>query len=121
MGWGGSEFFLAERQSRLYPHMRAQFGRDPTAVSKKLPFNFIRRCVFNVVNPPLPEIVLPHEGDRYRLCHGEQYRIEQQTPGQSNVYHNNCVDQVRIKGGRILSVDALGELHDMFYESRSFG
>ena len=35
--------FLAESQSRLYPHMRAKFGRDPTAVSKKVPFNFISR------------------------------------------------------------------------------
>ena len=43
MGWGGSEFFLAESQSRLYPHMRAKFGRDPMAVSKKVPFNFISR------------------------------------------------------------------------------
>ena len=45
MGWGGSEFFLAESQSRLYPHMRAKFGRDPTAVSKKVPLNFISRYV----------------------------------------------------------------------------
>ena len=43
MGWGGSEFVLAESQTRLYPHMRAQFGRDPTAVSKKVPFNIISR------------------------------------------------------------------------------
>ena len=43
MGWGGSEFVLAESQSRLYPAMRAKFGRDPTAVSKKVPFNFISR------------------------------------------------------------------------------
>ena len=41
--WGGSEFFLAESQSRLYPHMRAKCRRDPTAVSKKVPFNFISR------------------------------------------------------------------------------
>ena len=39
----GQNFFLAESQSRLYPHMRAQFGRDPTAVSTKVPFNFISR------------------------------------------------------------------------------
>ena len=45
MGWGGSEFFLAESQSRLYPHMRAKFGRDPTAVSKKMPFKFISRYI----------------------------------------------------------------------------
>ena len=43
MGWGGSDFFLAESQSRLYPHMRAKFGRDPTPVSKKVHFNFISR------------------------------------------------------------------------------
>ena len=39
--WGGvGQICLAESQSRLYPHMRAKFGRDPTAVSKKVPFNF---------------------------------------------------------------------------------
>ena len=38
-----NEIFLAESQSRLYPHMRAKFGRDPTAVSKKVAFNFISR------------------------------------------------------------------------------
>ena len=37
--------FLAENQSCLYPHMRAKFGCDPTAVSKKVPFNFISRYV----------------------------------------------------------------------------
>ena len=43
--WGGaSPIFLAESQSRLYPHMRAKFGRDPTAMSKKVSFNFISRC-----------------------------------------------------------------------------
>ena len=43
--WGGvgQICFKAESQYRLYPHMRAQFGRDPTAVSKKVPFNFISR------------------------------------------------------------------------------
>ena len=41
MGWVGSEFFLADTQSRLYPHMRAKFGRDPTAVLKKVSFKFI--------------------------------------------------------------------------------
>ena len=38
---GGSEFFLAESKSRLYPHMRAKCGRDPTAASKKVDFKFI--------------------------------------------------------------------------------
>ena len=41
LGWGESDFFLAESQSGLYPHMRAKFGRDPTAVSKKVSFKFI--------------------------------------------------------------------------------
>ena len=41
MGWGGSEFCIAESQSRLYPHMRANFGRDPTAASKKVTFKLI--------------------------------------------------------------------------------
>ena len=44
-GVGWVQFFLAESQSRLYPHMHATFGRDPTAVSKKVPFNFICRCI----------------------------------------------------------------------------
>ena len=42
--WGGvGQFFLAESQSRLYPHMRAKLVRNLTAVSKKVPFNFISR------------------------------------------------------------------------------
>ena len=42
MGWGGlGQNFLADTQSRLYPHMRAKFGRDPTSVSKKVSFKFI--------------------------------------------------------------------------------
>ena len=42
--WGGmGQFFLGESQSRFYPHMRAKFGRGPTAVSKKVYFNFISR------------------------------------------------------------------------------
>ena len=36
-------FFLGESRSRLYPHMRAKFGRDPTAGSKKVTFKFISR------------------------------------------------------------------------------
>ena len=35
------QIVLGESQSRLYAHMRAKFGRGPTAVSKKVPFNFI--------------------------------------------------------------------------------
>ena len=34
-------FILGESHSRLYPHMRAKFGRDPTAGSKKVSFKFI--------------------------------------------------------------------------------
>ena len=49
MVWGGSEFLLAKSQSRLYPHMRAKFGRDPTAVSKKVPFNFTSRYSVNAL------------------------------------------------------------------------
>ena len=41
MGW--VRFFLGESRSRLYPHMRAKFGRDPTAGSKKVSFKFISR------------------------------------------------------------------------------
>ena len=29
------QLFLGESQSRIYPHMRAKFGRGPTVVSKK--------------------------------------------------------------------------------------
>ena len=43
-GVGWVQFCLAESQSRLYPHRRAKFGRDPTAGSKEVPFNFISRC-----------------------------------------------------------------------------
>ena len=42
-GVGWVRILLAESPSRLYPHMRAKCGRDPTAVSKKVPFNFISR------------------------------------------------------------------------------
>ena len=58
MGW--VQFFLAESQSRLYPHMRARFGLVPTAVSKMLSFKFISRynhsetmCIICV---PLPRL-----------------------------------------------------------------
>ena len=44
-GVGWVRIFLADTQSRLYPHMRAKFGRDPTAVSKKVSFKFIIGCV----------------------------------------------------------------------------
>ena len=34
--WGGvSQLFVGESQSRIYPHMRAKFGRGSTVVSKK--------------------------------------------------------------------------------------
>ena len=35
------QFFFGESQSRLYPHMRAKFGRGPTVVSKKGSLKFI--------------------------------------------------------------------------------
>ena len=35
--------FLGESQSRLCAHMREKVGRGPTAVSKKVRFNFISR------------------------------------------------------------------------------
>ena len=35
--------FFGESQSRLYPHMRAKFGRGPTFVSKKGSLKFISR------------------------------------------------------------------------------
>ena len=38
------QILLGESESRLYAHMRAKCGRGPTAVSKKVPFNFISRC-----------------------------------------------------------------------------
>ena len=45
MGW--VQFFLAESQSRLYPHMRAKFGRDPMASSKKVTLKFIIGCTYS--------------------------------------------------------------------------
>ena len=32
---GGGSILLGESQSRIYPHVRAKFGRGPTVVSKK--------------------------------------------------------------------------------------
>ena len=46
MGW--VNFFLGESQSRLYPHMRAKFGREPTFLSKKVSFKCISRLVVTV-------------------------------------------------------------------------
>ena len=43
VGWVN---FLCESQSRLYPHMRAKFGRGQTSVSKKGSFKFISRCKY---------------------------------------------------------------------------
>ena len=45
---GVGKFCLGESQSRLYPHMRAKFGRGPTAVSKKVSFKFISRCFLEI-------------------------------------------------------------------------
>ena len=39
--------FFGESQSRLYPHMRAKFGRGPTFVSKKGSLKFISRPRLN--------------------------------------------------------------------------
>ena len=44
MGWVNNN--LGESQSRLYPHMRAKFGRGPTAVSKKVSFKFISKLYY---------------------------------------------------------------------------
>ena len=56
MGW--VQCCLAESQSRLYPYMRAKFGRDPTAGSKKVPFNFISRCFETIFGPTFSLIYL---------------------------------------------------------------
>ena len=48
LGWGGS-ICLGESQSRLYPHMRAKCGRNPTFVSKKGSLKFISRYGLQVV------------------------------------------------------------------------
>ena len=47
------QFCVGESQSRLYPHMRAKFGRGPTAVSKKVYFKLISRLYerYNVDEP----------------------------------------------------------------------
>ena len=41
--------FLCESQSRLYPHMRAKFGRGPTVVSKKGSLKLISRLFVWVI------------------------------------------------------------------------
>ena len=47
--WGGvGQIFLGESQSRLYPHMRAKFGRDPTFVSKKASLESVSRLGISV-------------------------------------------------------------------------
>ena len=64
LDWGGvGPIFLGESRSRLYPHMLAKCGRDPTAGSKKVSFKFIiglgvhslanasRARQFNPLNP----------------------------------------------------------------------
>ena len=46
LDWGGvGAIFLGESRSRLYPHMRAKFGRDPTAGSKKSVLQVYNRMV----------------------------------------------------------------------------
>ena len=49
-GVGWVRFFLAESQSRLYPHMREKFERDPTPVSKKASLKFNNRYVQGFVH-----------------------------------------------------------------------
>ena len=68
MGWGGLEFFLAESQSRLYPHMRAKFGRDPTAVSKKVPFNFISRFVYVIKLADIKKVLFGRSFNAIVIC-----------------------------------------------------
>ena len=46
-GVGWVKQCLGESQSRFYPHMRAKLGRGPTAVSKKVYFNFISSLLHN--------------------------------------------------------------------------
>ena len=45
---GVGAIFLGESCSRLYPHMRAQFGRDPTAVSKKSVLQVYNRITYHL-------------------------------------------------------------------------
>ena len=44
--------FFGESQSRLHPHMRAEFGRGPTVMSKKGSLKFISRLVNDGVQTP---------------------------------------------------------------------
>ena len=62
MGW--VRFFLGESRSRLYPHMRAKFGRDPTTGSKKVSFKFIidinyplKLCQLHLICFKLPFVI----------------------------------------------------------------
>ena len=49
------QFCLGESQSRLYPHMRVKFGRDPTFVPKKASLKFIY-WIFSVGPRPTCDI-----------------------------------------------------------------
>ena len=72
MGWDGS-IFLGESQSRLYPHMRAKFGRDPTFVSKKWSFKcisrprFVKMLSISVADSLVTRVGVLIRGYRFRL------------------------------------------------------
>ena len=50
----GGSIFLGESQSRIYPHMRAKFGRGPAVVSEKVQthklLNFYKYVSYNTAN-----------------------------------------------------------------------
>ena len=48
--------FFGESQSRLYPHMRAKFGRGPTVVSKKVSLKFISRLLLSTLKSCVAQI-----------------------------------------------------------------
>ena len=53
--------FFGESQSRLYPHMRAKFGRGPTVESKKGSLKFISRYSMNSNGPNIDHWETPVE------------------------------------------------------------
>ena len=88
------KFCFGESQSRLYPHMRAKFGRGPSVVSKKGSLKFISRlsncCVIIATGfcfslrwdrlQPIQPFLLLGSNNRedwiQRLLHGRDVRLK---------------------------------------------
>ena len=85
IGVGWVRFFLGESRSRLYPHMRAKFGRDPTAGSKKVPFKCISRLRINQPNNYRQQFKSKlTSSDHSQLSHSQKYPSQVANEYQSN-------------------------------------